>query len=385
MLNPPDPYPRPPLVMIVTRQEWVSLSVETLFSPRGYAALHGDYTGAQAQQRLRETPVDLLVVDRDLRDMSGLDLCRMARQKALVTPTTPIVLLGAGAWPQEEKLEALRSGVVGGLLAAHGQRAAVRAGGHVGARQALGGHGADPGAAGPGDRAVQCPGPAAAGGGGGRQRAAPRAAAGLRGLSAELAPEPTRTLAGNGGAENAMATVAATLRAQGRASDTIGRLSGTEFVIVAPDTDPAGVRGLVKRLRTAIDTMSATAGSPALRVRFGAYAVSNFGEASIAPTEMLVRAAEALRGVQHRRHGLLHPACRTRLTAAPCRHGAGAAPAACLTTLPPLARDSASPAARRLSACWTCRTPALYSTPARDFPAGTATSRARVVPVSGDC
>jgi hypothetical protein len=31
-------------------------------------------------------------------------------------------------------------------------------------------------------------------------------------------------------------------------------------------------------------------------LRFGCYAVPNFGEASIAPTEMLVRAAEALRG-----------------------------------------------------------------------------------------
>jgi diguanylate cyclase (GGDEF)-like protein len=296
MLNPPDPYPRPPLVMIVTRQEWVSLSVETLFSPRGYAALHGDYTGAQAQQRLRETPVDLLVVDRDLRDMSGLDLCRMARQKALVTPTTPIVLLGAGAWPQEEKLEALRSGAWEVCsLPTDSEQLFVQVDTWVRAKlwadtariQGL----LDPvtglyNAQGLLRRVAEV-------GASAQRHARPL---GCVVLSAELAPEPTRTLAGNGGAENAMATVAATLRAQGRASDTIGRLSGTEFVIVAPDTDPAGVRGLVKRLRTAIDTMSATAGSPALRVRFGAYAVSNFGEASIAPTEMLVRAAEALRG-----------------------------------------------------------------------------------------
>jgi hypothetical protein len=66
-------------------------------------------------------------------------------------------------------------------------------------------------------------------------------------------------------------------------------------VIVAPDTDTAGVRGLVDRIRLAMESLALQDTSP-LRVRFGCYVVPNFGEASIAPTEMLVRAAEALRG-----------------------------------------------------------------------------------------
>jgi diguanylate cyclase (GGDEF)-like protein len=296
MSIPPGPYPRPPLVMIVTRQEWVSLSVETLFSPRGYAALHGDYTGVQAEQRLRETPVDLLVVDRELRDMSGIDLARRAREKALIAPTTPILLLGAGPWPQEEKLEALQAGVWEVCsLPTDSEELFLRVDTWVRAKlwadsariQGL----LDPttglyNAQGLLRRVAEV-------GASAQRHARPL---GCVVMSAELAPEQTRTRAGNGNMENAVATVAATLRTQGRASDSIGRLSGTEFVIVAPDTDAIGVRRLVDRIRTAVATATSVT-SPALRVRFGAYAVSNFEEASIAPTEMLVRAAEALRGV----------------------------------------------------------------------------------------
>jgi diguanylate cyclase (GGDEF)-like protein len=295
MLNPQGAYPRPPLVMIVTGQEWVSLSVETLFSPRGYAALHGDYTGAQAQQRLRETPVDLLVVDRDLRDMTGLALCRTVREKGLIAPTAPIMMIGAGSWPKDEKLEALRAGVWETVsLPTDSEELFVRVDTWVRAKlwadtariQGL----LDPdtglyNAQGLLRRVTEV-------GASAQRHARPL---GCVVMSAELVQDRTRTLPANGATETAVRTVAATLRAQGRASDTIGRLSGTEFVIVAPDTDTAGVRGLVDRIRLAMEGLAIQDTSP-LRLRFGCYAVPNFGEASIAPTEMLVRAAEALRG-----------------------------------------------------------------------------------------
>jgi diguanylate cyclase (GGDEF)-like protein len=295
MSNAPGPYPRPPLMMIVTRQEWVSLSVETLFSPRGYAALHGDYSSTQALERLRETPVDLLVVDRDLKDVSGVDLCRAVRQKGVLAPTAPIVLLGAGPWPQEQKLEALRAGVWETCsLPTDSEELFVRVDTWVRAKlwadavriQGL----LDPDT---GLYNAQ----------GLLRRVTEAGASALRHsrplgcvvMSAELVPDRTRTFASNGASETTVRTVAAALRAQGRASDSIGRLSGNEFVIVAPDTDSAGVQGLVDRIRTAMEAMAAAPDAAPFRVRFGCYAVSNFGEASIAPTEMLVRAAEALR------------------------------------------------------------------------------------------
>ena len=65
--------------------------------------------------------------------------------------------------------------------------------------------------------------------------------------------------------------------------------------MVAPDTDGPGARRLAERLKGVIES-----GAEELelqpRLRFGCYAVPDFRDASIAPTEMLIRAAEALRG-----------------------------------------------------------------------------------------
>src|SRR5690606_26999427 len=105
MANAQKPYPRPPLSLIVTEQEWVSLSLTTLFSPRGYAVLRSG-TGTQACQRLGEAPVDLVVVDRDLRDMSGVDLVGRLQDTGLVSLSTPILLISTGHWPREEKMAA---------------------------------------------------------------------------------------------------------------------------------------------------------------------------------------------------------------------------------------------------------------------------------------
>jgi GGDEF domain-containing protein len=86
--------------------------------------------------------------------------------------------------------------------------------------------------------------------------------------------------------------VADVLRREGRASDAIGRVGTAEFAIVAPATQPEGVRRLLDRLEQAI---SPAAETPALRLRAGYYSVPNMAAAKIAPLEMLLRATAALR------------------------------------------------------------------------------------------
>jgi diguanylate cyclase (GGDEF)-like protein len=294
MTNPHGPYPRPPLVMIVTGQEWVSLSVETLFSPRGYAVLRGDHTGAQAQQRLRDTPVDLLVVDHSLRDMSGAELCRSLRANGLLSPAAPIVMIAPSIWPREEKLEALRAGAWETLsMPLDTEELFLKVDSWVRAKlwsdtmrvQGL----LDPDT---GLYNAQ----------GLLRRVAEIGASALRRqrplgcvvLSAEVQPGSDTSRAPSS-TRDAVRTVATALQARARASDTVGRLSATEFVIVAPDTDSKGVLGLAKRLRHDLEVRPPEP-AESVGLRFGCYAVSNFGDASIAPTEMLVRAAEALRG-----------------------------------------------------------------------------------------
>lgn len=290
-------YPRPPLVLIVTGQEWVSLSVETLFSPRGYAVLRA-YSGQQVLQRVQEVPVDLLVVDRDLRDMAGTDLCRRLREQALISPTTPIIMIAPSPWPREEKLAALRSGAWDACsLPMDGEELFLRVDTWVRVKLA-GDISREQGLLDPDTGLYNAQGllrrMAEIGAGALRHRRS------LACVVVSPTPEPKGGSPGAAPATWTAATartLASTLRATGRASDSIGRLSPTEFVIVAPDTDTEGVLGLAERLRTAIESLPLDVDEP-LQPRFGCYAVSDFRDESIAPTEMLIRAAEALRNAE---------------------------------------------------------------------------------------
>lgn len=294
MVSSETPYPRPPLALILTDQEWVSLSMVTLFSPRGYAVLRA-FSGRQALQRVAETPVDLLIVDRDLRDMSGVDLCRQMREQTI---TTPMLMLSTSPWTRDDKLTALRAGAWETYsLPMDSEELFLRVDAWVRAKLA-GDVTREQGLLDPETGLYNAQGLlrriAELGAGAVRHR---RPLACLV-LAADPAPSFPANRFTHTWTSAAAATLATTLRETGRASDTIGRLSPTEFVVVAPDTDSAGVIGLAERLRTAMETTLADDDSN-WRVRFGCYAVPNFRDASIAPTELLIRAAEALRAADN--------------------------------------------------------------------------------------
>jgi PleD family two-component response regulator len=277
-------YPRPPLALIVTNQEWTSLSVITIFSPRGYATLRVP-TGEQVLQRVRETPVDLIIVDRSLKDMSGAELAARLRDQGAVIP---LVILSSEPWERQDKLAALQSGAWDACsMPMDGEELFLRVDtwvrsklqGDVSSEQGL----LDPETGmynlqGLLRRISEI-------GAGAMRHRRPMACvvveAQLTSPSAERGPIAAETLAG-------------ILREAGRASDTIGRLSQTEFVVMAPDTDLDGVRGMVERLRRTAEN-TAIADHAGIRMRFGCAAVSNMRDASIAPSDLLIRATEALR------------------------------------------------------------------------------------------
>jgi PleD family two-component response regulator len=282
------PYPRPPLALIVTEEEWTSLSVMTIFSPRGYATLRV-LTGEQALQRVRETPVDLIIVQRHLRDMTGAQLATQLRDDGF---SIPLVILAPEIWDRQEKLAALQAGAWDTCsLPMDGEELFLRVDtwvrsklqGDVSTEQGL--LDAETGLynlQGLLRRIAEL-------GASARRHRRPMACVVVS------ADPPGQPAANNERAAIAAAeSLAAILRQAGRASDTIGRLSRTEFVVMAPDTDMHGVRGLINRLEAAV--RSAPAPDNALPpLRFGCYAVANMREASIAPSELLIRAAEALR------------------------------------------------------------------------------------------
>lgn len=294
------PRQRPPIGLIVTAQEWVSLSMETLFSPRGYAVLRA-FTGAQALQRVSEFQPDLLLVDKDLRDMRGIDLCRTLRDQDRRWSATPVMVTATSPWSRDERLDALRSGAWDTCaLPLDGEELFLRVDAWVRAKlaadevQEQGLLDAATGlynAQGLLRRIVELAALA------GRRRAALACVV----ISSEGQAVASTTVLDSTPWTNALAL---RLRAAGRASDTIGRLSDTEFVVVAPDTDADGALGLAHRLKEAMEgaRQEEEAGAP-MRLRFGCYAVSNFRDASIAPSELLIRAAEALRGAGSERTG----------------------------------------------------------------------------------
>src|SRR5205085_10420650 len=89
------------------------------------------------------------------------------------------------------------------------------------------------------------------------------------------------------------------LKTSARLSDVIGRLSPTEFAVLAPGTDAAGARRLAERLAGSVSGPSTTgepaaagaAATPSPRVRCGYEAVANVGYAPIQPVALLVRGA----------------------------------------------------------------------------------------------
>jgi PleD family two-component response regulator len=288
MLLPDMSYPRPPLALIVTGQEWTWLSFSTIFAPRGYATLRV-LSGAQALERVRDAAVDLVLVDRRLKDMEGADLVARLREDGY---TAPVLIMSSEVWERQDKLAALQSGAWDVCaLPMDGEELFLRVDtwvrskleSDVSSRQGL----LDPETGlynlqGLLRRILEL-GAAAS-----RYRR-PMACVVVAAQPTSAAAEPDRQLQ-----TMAAGTLAAVLRQTGRASDTIGRLSDTEFVIMAPDTDRDGVRGLAERLRGAAEVTALMQDSQ-LAVRFGCYAVPDMREASIAPSELLIRAAEALR------------------------------------------------------------------------------------------
>ena len=88
------------------------------------------------------------------------------------------------------------------------------------------------------------------------------------------------------------------LRGSVRASDVVGRIGGSEIVVLAPDTTSAGARLLAGRLAEAVRTLGAPQAGAACRVHIGGCVVSDVDGPPVEATELLVRAMAALNHTQ---------------------------------------------------------------------------------------
>lgn len=280
----------PPLTLIANSQEWHSRSLESILGPHGYAVLRA-YTGKQAIERAQASRPDLIIIDTDLPDRDGLDVCRELRADPSISDATPILITSPAHSSRQKRLDALRAGAwdfIGSAL--DGEELPLRLDAMMRAKRAV-------------DRA--------------HEESLLDELTGLyniRGLARrarELGSQSFRqkepfacivitplllndegaALSANRSAE-IVETLAQVLKETGRTSDAIGMVGPGEFAVIAQGTDSDGAVGLAERLTRAVSNMGSTKG---IRVAVGYDAVPNYHDAPIEPSDMLMRASLAMR------------------------------------------------------------------------------------------
>jgi diguanylate cyclase (GGDEF)-like protein len=279
---------RAPLTLIANCQEWHSRSIESILGPHGYAVLRA-YTAKQVIERAISSHPDIILLDTDLPDRDGLDVCRELSTHPELSRCTPIIMTSPGHPSRQKRLEALRAGAwdfIGSAL--DGEELPLRLDAYLRAKQEV-------------DRA--------------REESLLDELTGLynvRGLArrarelgsqAFRQKEPLACIVltpidrSSGGAgsmaesPSMLTELGAIIRETGRSSDAVGILGPGEFAIVAQGTDPAGALRLAERLA---DAASLSFGRTDMDVAIGFDAVQNFHDAPIEPADLLMRASLAM-------------------------------------------------------------------------------------------
>jgi len=285
-----------PLVLLGGDGQDATRWLKSLLEGGGYAVLQ-ERSAQHVLERARGTEPDLIIVDAELPDMPGADLCRTLRTDPRVSSSTPILLAVREPASRAQRLAALRAGAWECITPPHdADEILLKLGSYVRAkldadraraeglldsvtglynRQGLARRARELGS-----QAFREHGPLA-----------------CVVLAVDLEPkELTASAQGSG----IVGRCVQALKTAARLSDVIGRLSPTEFAVLAPGTDATGARRLAERLASSLSAPSSatTAGSaatPSPRVRCGYEAVANVGYAPIEPVDLLVRAAAAVR------------------------------------------------------------------------------------------
>ena len=275
---------RSPLVLLANAQEWVSRSLESVLRPAGYTVVKA-FSGVHALEAARRGGVDAIILDSALPETDALVLCRALRVDPYVTPSTPILITMPGPLARPQVLEALRAGANGvwgqpfdaeefllrleSLLRAKLDGDQARDAGLLDPRTGLY-----------------------------NTRGLERQA---RGLAAQVdrrdASLACVVFSPEADAPALAESLARTLRAAARGSDTVGRLGPREFAVLAPDTDGDGAVKLFERLVGALERRT-SGGRSTMRLSAGYDARSGFRAASLDAATLLERARAALRTAQ---------------------------------------------------------------------------------------
>ena len=281
----------PPLLLVLSDGEWAGRSIESVLEARAYVVRRLS-RGREAIAVLRRTPVDAVIVEEELEDMSATDFCRLARRQsaALGTPIVVIASRGispqrrvemytAGAWDycsqpldldvlllkldtfigaKRERGEAREQRLIdpaSDLYTLHGLRRWLR---ELSAR------------------AIR-----------GREPLACLAIAASTSGSAALSDDDTID-------EAWITRTAQFVTRERRESDVAAYVGGGTFAILAPATGPEGAEHFSERLQRASQQRHRESGDSRVQLQVGYSAVQDFASGEVDADELLRRASAAL-------------------------------------------------------------------------------------------
>lgn len=281
---------REPLVLIANDQEWSARSLESILAPNGYRVVRA-FTAGQALDQVREHQPDIVVLDAQMPDMHGFEVCRILRDERLIGPATPVVITTAGPSGRSQRLAALEAGAwefFGQPL--DGDALLLKLRTFLRAKLAV-------------DRL--------------RHESLLDDSTGLysrTGLThrgREIASEARRRHeplacvvlgaepedpADDDDMPELDTLLGQLLRQSSRVSDVVGRIGPREYAVLAPSTGALGAERLATRLGSTLEEASVVAGR--LRVRAGYCAVPDFARSPIDLQDLLGRASAALEDLQ---------------------------------------------------------------------------------------
>ncbi len=224
-----------PLVLIANDQEWTARAIESILAAKGYRVLR-TFTARETLKLARVVDPDLVILDQQLPDYSGVEVCRQLRADERFGAALPIIVTTAGPSGRQQRLAANAAGAweffgqpldaesllhkISVYLASYLEVQRLRHGALVDDVTGLYSR------AGLSRRANEI------------LSEARRAGTAVTCVGWSL-PQPIE--------DTSLDLTASVLRVHGRAADAFGRLSPGDFAVVAPNTTASGAERLAER------------------------------------------------------------------------------------------------------------------------------------------
>ncbi len=98
-----------PLILIANDQEWTARAVESILESSGYRVAHA-YTARDVLSLAASCDPDLVILDQQLPDFSGTEVCRELRADPRFGALLPIIITTAGPSGRPQRLNAYAAG-----------------------------------------------------------------------------------------------------------------------------------------------------------------------------------------------------------------------------------------------------------------------------------